>query len=169
MLIYDPALDLSHYVFRLLRFLEAIENIEVEVEKYRIIDFYVLYPTALAKFRSPGNSMTEVKKVLKSIENKYNSIQSPKLHFKKIENLQNAALTYMVSIQILDAVSFKGKIIKRTTKSLPLELMKKIQQSNATNDVVEKYIYEDMFALPLLGSKGLKDRSELLEYKYDAL
>ncbi|MFM9745688.1 ABC-three component system middle component 5, partial [Streptomyces brasiliscabiei] len=47
MLMYHPAQDVNHCVFRLLLILEHTEHEKLNTDVYRLIDFYTLFPSLL--------------------------------------------------------------------------------------------------------------------------
>jgi hypothetical protein len=169
MLIYDPSLDPNHYIFRLLRIVSSIEGGEIEVDKYRILDFYLLYPSALAKFRLPESSASNIKKAKKIIENKYNLINSPNFHFRKIEDFQKAAMWHLALLGFLNKEKLETGILKRADKRLAGELEERVSINKSYLDEIESFILSGALELPLLGKNGLKDRSGLMEYKYDTV
>lgn len=169
MLIYDPSLDPNHYIFRLLRIIDSANGQEIEVDKYRIIDFYLLYPSALTKFRFPDSSIDNIKKISKLMENKYNSINSPNFHFRKIEEFQKSAMWHLASLGFLDKIKLENRILKRMSKPLADELEERIYMAKNNLNEIENFLLSDALELPLIGKNGLKDRSGLLEYKYDAI
>ena len=169
MLIYDPALDPSHYIFRLLKIIHNAIDTEIEIDKYRIVDFYLLFPVALAKFRFPGGAPTEIRRTLKALENRYTGILSPQLHFQKNGMLQIAAISHLSSLGILDNDRLKSRMLKRTKKSLPEEINQKLTKTINNKSEIETFILSVVLQLPLLGDGGLKARSGLLEHKYDVI
>lgn len=168
MLIYDPAQDPSNYVFRLLRLMNQLTHTEVELDKYRIIDFYLMFPSALASMRLPDiPALKGVRQQVKSEENRYNAIRNPRLHFMKVENLQLATVRHLVSIGILDADAFEHRLLKRTTTPLGVELDQRLTAAMKTADPISRVLLNIISTVQLLGKDGLKARSKLMEHKYD--
>ncbi|MES2400494.1 MAG: ABC-three component system middle component 5 [Pseudomonadota bacterium] len=169
MLIYDPAFDPSHFVFRLLLILSKVANSTIELDKYRIIDFYLIYPIALTNFRAPGTSFKELKRDLKATESKYNAIKNPVPHFMKVEILQRAAINHVTALGFLYKDKLDQQILCRTAKELPEALNERLLSATTNLTSIEEFILGDILDLPLLGSDGLKARSGLIEHKYDAI
>lgn len=52
MIVYNQAFDLYHTIFRLLHFLNKFENQTIlEIERVRIWDFYLLFPSKIHEIR----------------------------------------------------------------------------------------------------------------------
>ena len=56
MIVYNQAYDLYHTIFRFLQFLNRFEKDElIEIEKLRIWDFYLLFPSKINSIRLKQN------------------------------------------------------------------------------------------------------------------
>ena len=44
MIIYNPAFDIYHCVYRMISILSNLVNEKIEVDKLRILDFYMVFP-----------------------------------------------------------------------------------------------------------------------------
>lgn len=169
MLIYDPSQDPTHYVFRLLQILKQRPTNQIEFDKYRIIDFYLMFPSALASMRLPDTTdLKSLKQIVKSEENRYNVVRSPHLHFAKVEKLQLSAVRHLLSIGILDRDAFGHRMLQRTAVQLGEELNRMLSDTIENADPLRRIILEKIMEIGLFGSNGLKARSKLMEYKYDA-
>ena len=87
MLIYHPAFDIYHGIFRLLRILSLAPRQKFEIERIRILDFYVLFPSELPRYTFPGRSRPGRKQF--KAENPYQSIADPKRIFFRLEPVSN--------------------------------------------------------------------------------
>ena len=47
MLVYHPAFDMHHCVFRMVRLLNRLPVGSCQVERMRILDFYLLFPSLI--------------------------------------------------------------------------------------------------------------------------
>ena len=52
MLIYNPAYDIYHTMYRILLLSSRIVN-SIEIDKLKILDFYYVYPTELLDIKKP--------------------------------------------------------------------------------------------------------------------
>jgi hypothetical protein len=81
MIVYNQAFDLYHTIFRFLQFLNRFENgTEIEIERLRIWDFYLLFPNRIHEIRLKQNE-SDIRKIrnsfVKDSNNPYE--KSPKI------------------------------------------------------------------------------------------
>jgi hypothetical protein len=165
MLLYHPAFDIYHAIFRILRILESLPKQSIEIERLRIYDFYVLFPGELYKFRFP-TALVKEKRRFRS-NNCYQIINDPKRLFFRLEPYQHCALKTLAARQFIDANLFlEGKVI-RSDKELPRGLDTAIKTANEKPDSVINLLTGPFLNLDLYGNSGLKGRSDLFEYRYD--
>lgn len=166
MLIYHPAFDIFHCSFRLLRLLENLPKVQLEVDRLRILDFYLLFPTLLQNVTFPRNA-TSYRGTIRALDIPYERIDDPFKIFLQIEPLQIAALRCLASYDILDAEQLtEGKIL-RTEKHLPKQLKEAIENAYAENRDLTNLLTGPLFDLDFYGNSGLKARSSLMEHRYD--
>lgn len=166
MLIYHPAFDLYACVFRILQLLEVMDQDSIELERIRIWDFYLTFPNEARKIKFPLQ-LAELKKVFKEKEpNPYEDLIDPKRILQRMKSYQMAALKCLVSYGLIHGELLTKKIIKRTEKSLPEEFIKEFLNISTERRNIIKLVI-GFAELPLYGSVGLKQRSGLLDFKYD--
>lgn len=168
MLIYSPAFDVSHCVFRMLYILNVLDETKtIEIEKFQIIDFYLVYPACIKDFKFPVDNI-EIKSFFKDIKKEYRNPINSNETFKKINILQKRALMNIISQGFIDIDFFKKGYIKRTNKKFNSDL--KVQLSNFTfygDQKLPLILILTLLDINLNGEKGLKARSGLLEYRYE--
>jgi hypothetical protein len=164
MLIYHPAYDAYHCIFRALLITESFRSIEVQ--KLRILDFYLCFPAELSKIRLPRDH-SDARRMALQLKNDYHGPVSVKQVFRDMEHIQLAAFRSLAASEIFDQKSFEMGLVERTDKTLKDELKKKIDTAVERDKVVVEYLVKRLGAIPLYGSNGLKDRSGLMEYRYD--
>lgn len=168
MLIYSPAFDVSHCIFRMFFIINILDKMSsIEVEKIQIIDFYLAYPACIKEFKFP-NELLEMKDNFKDIRKEYRNPINNNETFKKINVLQKKALMNIVSQGFLDIECFKAGYIKRTKKRIPYDLKNNL--SNFTfygNKLLPLALVISFLDIELNGDKGLKARSGLMEYRYE--
>lgn len=164
MLVYNPTLDLHHCLFRMLSIINHIDIEDgLEIEKLQLLDFYLLFPEQLNKF-SFNRKMRKFKRHIPS-ENTYSSIKRPILLFKKMESIQKLAINNLISLGFIKIDELRQGILKPTKKVIPQNLLEKLVSRN--NIFIN--ILTEMSQIPLEGEKGLKKRSNLIEYRYDSI
>jgi len=83
MLTYHPAFDLYSAIFRFLRLLDPMRDRTVELERLRILDFYLLFPFLLADIQFPASAIA-YKKYFKKKPTDYENISDPKRLFLRL-------------------------------------------------------------------------------------
>lgn len=164
MLIYHPAFDAYHCVFRMLALLESIP--ELEVDKARLLDFYQVFPSAISDIRLPSGS--NGRRLAKALTNAYRNPLNPKSAFRDMAQIQYAALRSIAALGIVDVKSYEQGVLQRANENdIPATL-----KNNIKNYILEKaelidFLTKELATIPLRGVNGLKHRSELLEHRYD--
>jgi hypothetical protein len=170
MLLYNPAFDIHHCIYRILTILYEVGNAEIDIERLQIIDFYMLFPEEILNIKHTIKSQS-IKKHFEKNVNIYNSTRdSNRLIFLKTMFFQNLALKYLISYGFVDSDLFKKNKIKRTTKELPLNLILSIKKTLSEEPnirIIINLIFKTFADIPIYGEKGLKARTNLIEYKYD--
>jgi hypothetical protein len=167
MLIYNQAYDIYHTMFRILQITEKTEE-NLEVDKLRILDFYLAFPTELLEIKS-FQGFKKYEKYIKAESNNYERIIDRKRLFFKMENIQILAIKALISYGLFDANEFKNGIIKRTDSTLAEKLSIRINQANEENPNLITLITGPLASMNLYGHLGLKVRTNLIEFKYDAI
>ncbi|SRR5579862_1027002 len=165
MLFYHPAFDIYHSAFRILRILDSSPKHVFEIERLRIFDFYLLFPSQISKFRFPITLLRQKRQFQN--ENPYQQIQDPKRIFFRLEPYQICALKSLAARQFIDASLFLERKISRTEKALPDGLNEALQKANKASPTIIEFLMNSLLSLDLYGKSGLKGRSDLFEYRYD--
>lgn len=167
MLIYNQSYDLYHTIFRMVLISSKLTK-PIEVDKLRILDFYFVYPTELLDIKKPI-WFRKYEKFLKPELNKYDKIRNPKRVFYRMNSIQSQAIKFLVAYGYFENDAFeKGSIIK-TTKILPEELSTKIEDANTKNFNLLSLLAGPLSDIDLYGHLGLKERTGLIEFRYDTV
>lgn len=75
MLIYNPAFDFHHGIFRVLQILSAAPGEEFEVMKIRLLDFLLLFPEQLENIRVPKELLGK-RSLFTGTESPYRTIEN---------------------------------------------------------------------------------------------
>jgi hypothetical protein len=166
MLLYHPFFDVRHCVFRMLRLLEALAERDLEVQRLRIWDFYLLFPEALLRTTLPqGHS--RLRKLLRGHQNRYDVMPDAKRAFARLEPIQEAALQHLAAIQLVDVARLRDGFVQRTAEAIPEELANLIHLRNAESHELIEFLTTTFFALELYGPRGVRERSDLFDHRYD--
>ncbi|WP_175652887.1 ABC-three component system middle component 5 [Pseudomonas sp. Marseille-P9899] len=165
MLIYHPAFDAYHCVFRMLALAVALK--EAEIDLLRICDFYLTFPSAIASVRLP-NGLAHGRKIAKAAANIYRDPINPKNVFRDMAEIQTSALRNIAASGFIDLDLFeKGKLKIITSNAIPEQIKEKISNFEITSGETFEFLVKELSAIPLQGINGLKHRTDLLEYRYD--
>lgn len=163
MLVYHPAFDIYNCAFRMLQLLSLMEESEIELDKLRIWDFYLTFPNEARQITFPRD-LFELRKIFKNKpDNPYEDLIDPKRIAERMNPYQLSALRYLASYGLIDNNLFQKNIVKRTEKALPSELQQKLSEINTEKENIIKLVKGFNF----LALRGLKERTGLLEFRYD--
>lgn len=164
MLIYHPAYDAYHCVFRML----AVADIcrELEVDKARLLDFYLLFPANVALIRLPAD-LRDGRKIANEIENPYHDPLNPFATFRDMRLIQEVALKCIAASGLIDVDKLGMGFVVRTGKDIPGALQGSIKGFLDKRQPLADFILHGLSKIPLRGHDGLKHRTEMMEHKYD--
>ncbi|MGN5725063.1 ABC-three component system middle component 5 [Acinetobacter calcoaceticus] len=168
MLIYSPAFDLSHCIFRMLYITNILnEDQAIEIDKIRIIDFYLAYPGCINEFKFPSN-LVQLKKDFKDLKKDYRNPINSKITFQRMSILQKKALASILSLGYLDIESYKNGEIKKTNKKITSDIRNQLSGFSFYGDNrLPLMIIISLLDINLNSENGLKARSGLMEYRYE--
>lgn len=164
MLIYHPAYDAYHCLFRMIVLINNIDTIEIE--KARILDFYLTFPSLVEKIRMPQNH-SHIKKIAKKYFNDYRNPINSITVFQDMHQIQISAIRCLAATGLIELAYLDDGLIKRTDKKIPEGLLLPIMDFLDTKKDIYNFIVHELSKLHLTGKDGLKDRTSLLEYRYD--
>ena len=172
MILYNNAFDLYHTIFRVLHLISKVDaNASIEVDRVRIWDYYLLFPTQIFHIK-PRRNEVEFKKNLKQLNitktNPYQKISDERMTLEKIKPYQIAALNCLASYNIIS----KDELLEDKISILSIELLTQYVNSigklSSREINIITIVTSQFYDISLFGEKGLKSRSDLLESKYDA-
>lgn len=172
MIVYNQALDLYHTIYRFLQFLNRFDNgVLIEVERLRIWDFYLLFPSKIHDIRLKQNE-SDIRKIrkefIKDVNNPYERISEDRKIFEKIKPYQLAALNCIASYGIIDKTLLNQQRISIIQKDILNEFVKNFEELSPKERNIITLMTSHYFQLSLFGPDGLKNRTNLMESKYDA-
>jgi hypothetical protein len=167
MLIYNQAYDLYHTIFRILQITEKTDE-NLEIDKLRILDFYLAFPSELLHLKA-FRGFKKYEKYIRAETNKYERVIDRKRLFFKMEFIQISAIKALISYGIFDAKEFKNGKIKRTELPLSKDILDRLNEANEKNMNLINLITGPLASMDLFGHLGLKVRTNLIDFKYDAV
>ena len=163
MLIYHPALDPYHSAFRMLHLLAHDPERQYDRRALRILDFYALFQQLIPTIRLQ-KPLLKWRRQFSGRDNPYWFSGEPALVFARMEPLQATALDLLYAQGLVDPAKYPDGQVQL----LPDQFRRVSPPEPAlmSRDVLE-FLVNHLGALPLHGPGGLKDRTHLLEYRYD--
>lgn len=141
------------------------------IDKVRIWDFYLLFPTKLYNIHlkhSEDNIRKALHRFIKKSRNPYEFRGDNRKLFEWIKPFQVSALSCLVSCGILN----KDEYINGNVKVIDHKTLDTFVEESGSFTSEENNVLSFLSLLsknmPLTGTYGLKYRTNLLEYKYDA-
>ncbi|MDP4285427.1 MAG: hypothetical protein Q8891_13455 [Bacteroidota bacterium] len=172
MIVYNQAFDLYHTIFRFLQFLNKFENGSlIEVERLRIWDFYLLFPNKTHDIRLKQNE-GDIRKIrreyIKYSDNPYERVTEDRKIFEKIKPYQLAALNCIASYGIIDKASLNQQRVSIINKEILTQFINNFDKLSPKELNVIALMTSHFNQMSLFGTDGLKDRTKLMESRYDA-
>jgi hypothetical protein len=170
-LTYHAAFDAFHAVFRQLKIRELLEiGQRVPEEQVRIVDFYLVFPTRLQGLRLPKDKI-RYRGLLTKLSKTQNYVELPddSILYSRMRPFQDAALqTVCLADFSVSSAKVNGQF-ERSKKETPGELSTQISNWKTEEHEVASFLRAMLTEFELLGENGLKARSGLGEYRYDAV
>jgi hypothetical protein len=166
MLLYHQAYDIYHCVFRMLKILKYSAGKALEYDRLSILDFYLLFPHLIKDISVPQELVSEKTK-FKRYASKYDFNGDPKFFFSRLRALQETALRVLVAKKIIAKEGFEDKKLNLNLDEIPSDMRKEIDKSITEYSEVLSFLIDKLDVIELTGARGLKQRTGLLEYRYD--
>lgn len=170
MIVYHQAFDLYHTAYRMIQLLTFFKRGEaVEVDRLRIWDYYLLFPIEIQRIKFSAEEkdikdyinqyITRGEKV-----NSYEVILDNRKIFEKIKPYQMAALKSLASYGIINLDYFTTEKVMAISENLlikhaPLFEPLSIREQNTIKLLTSHYF--------LMSLRTLKEKTNLIEYRYD--
>ena len=171
MLAYQPAFDPFHAIFRLCRLLPTLSTCApVEKDKVRILDFYLAFPF-LAAAMSFKQGQTGLRKIARSYDylRPYGGMSDSRDLFLRMAPLQKMAAETLAAQGIIDPDAYCQGMVMKGEILPPHQLAERIEELNVQQAKFINVLDTLCRDYALLGADGLKQRSGLMEHRYDAV
>ncbi|QEY59905.1 hypothetical protein FXF61_12415 [Pseudomonas sp. C27(2019)] len=167
MLIYHPAQDINHCVYRLLLILEFSEHEKLSIDVYRMIDFYTLFPSLLKLITPLPQSLSTLRKEFSNIPEPFESLRNIKRILYELESFQSTAIQNLIAKELLSKEDFESGFLKRTEKGLLTSFMEQALSGRLVSERWFQILINEFPKVKFAGRDGLKSRTGLMEYRYD--
>ncbi len=169
MLIYHPLKDANHCTFRMLSILNDIEVGEISFDLLRLLDFYMLFPHLLKDIAPLPQHLSGYKKELKKIKEPYENLPLASKLLFDLYPIQEYCVTSLLAKGIIKEDNFKKVNLIFVRGNLNNEILDLISTSKLKQEVWYKFLIEELPKINFYGTGGLKARTTLMEYRYDAV
>lgn len=171
MISYQPAFDPFHAIFRVARLGSIIERCRApEADKVRILDFYMCFPFRAVDIKFQRGD-GRFKKVARSYDNlrPYGGLPDDADLIARMMPAQRLALETLAFRGSLDPDALRQGRVVLGDVPLPAELLSRVSATNDDQTDLMELLETLCLDYPLLGVQGLKQRTGLLEHRYDAI
>lgn len=168
---FEPALDPYHTMFRALRLMPIIETIgRLERDHVRILDFFLVFP-----FKLPDLRLKPEHRRFRALGKRY-AAQKPYAEqpesdqlIKRMAPISDAAYQSLAAKGFIDGSEYDAGWVKPTESWMPDILAEKIVAANIDQQDLMDLLATLAREYDLGGENGLKNRSGLMEHRYDAV
>ncbi|HEY0669165.1 MAG TPA: ABC-three component system middle component 5 [Sphingobacteriaceae bacterium] len=146
-------------------------NEYVELERLRIWDFYLLFPDKVhsIKLRRDEDDIKQLRQsfIIKQ-NNPYENVMDDRKMFEKIKSYQITAIKCLASYGIINKEFLSENRVTIISKAVLEKYMTKFEPLSIKEQNVIKLMTSHFYFMTMFGPMGLKDRTHLLETRYDA-
>lgn len=168
---FQPALDPFHAAFRILRLRPIIAAFgPLHQDQVRILDFYLTFP-----FRIEGIRLIPKHRKYRKLASEYRSAKSygnqpeDQIIFNRMEPIQIAAFETLATHNLITPSHLIAHEIQATSAPVPEELVTRVDAANQRDSELMGFLGVLASEYELTGTDGLKNRTNLMEYRYDAV
>lgn len=167
---YHPIGDPHHCIYRMMCLLGAAPEKTYFVDKFKIMDFFALFPSLLPKISRPRNLITKMSQMEKEIfEEPYQLMPHRRSLFNQLSEIHRASISHLLGKGIVSLNAFNAGRISLSEKVDVLKLAEDFYQGSSLDASLLALLTTELGDMELLGPKGIKARTGLLEYRYDDL
>lgn len=166
---YQPALDPFHAVFRLFRLSPIITRIgRLHTDHVRILDFYLTFPFRVGGIRLQ-QSHRKYRKLGGLYAAPYGDPPDDIVIFNRMEPMQVAAAETLASQGWLLPSQLRLSEIEFSKLPTPSDIARRAESANERDMHLMEFLGILASEYELTGMNGLKNRTGLLEHRYDAV
>jgi hypothetical protein len=159
--IWHAARDAYHCAFRILRLLSAKDR-EIEFERLRILDMYLLFPSLLHRTAMPREVRSEFSQLgIERPEEKFIRLPSNAAIFQELRLYQNSAVGQLAARGLVGSTGLKNGIATVDQTALPKPLLSRIAQKNSSEEGLVGFLLGSFSSLPLRGKESMYRRAGL--------
>jgi hypothetical protein len=168
MLIYHPAMDVHHTVYRLLSIMRARQFRPTEVEALSLADGLLVFPSVLAESRFPvASGGRKAKKMSRERVNVYLGGSTNRLDYYRLRQVQHSAFIRLTTTEIVRSQRFREGVVEIDEAAVPSELHAYLSTSRYAGDHIVSFLATVFMEVGVSGPNGMKARTRLMEHRFD--
>lgn len=133
------------------------------VDTLRILDLYLMFPYLIAELDFPKGTGTQGRR-LAGTASRFNHLPSPKVFLSQTKGLNLIVTSGLAGKQLISVEALADGHATRSDRAIPSDLL---SLADSRDLELADYLGSKIATIPLLGKKGLKARSKLMEFRYD--
>ncbi|WP_339135823.1 MAG: ABC-three component system middle component 5 [Candidatus Electrothrix sp. GW3-4] len=169
MLLYHPATDFYHCWMRFASILCECGHKGTEFDRIRILDFLLCFPHEIRKCKLPREDSAELRRKIKQLPETYEDPQSIRQAFLPMTKIHKQVTMDMVARGIIQRKKYQeGTLILNIEEAHAYDFITSVAEEwKIRNEEWHEKLINVVLSIPLNGRGGLKDRTGLLEFRYD--
>ncbi len=167
-LVYHPAFDPYGSVLRIHRYL-LMRGKAAYKEQIRLFDFLILFPEIMANRRMSNELRSQWRRLDFSKRFDYEIRPDPSGLFERMEPIFEAAFQTLAARDILISEDKSSNVWSLNIERVPQKVAEIAKRRNEEEADLIQFLSALDGAFPFFGPNGLKDRSGLLEFRYDTV
>ncbi len=159
--LWHPSRDAYHCAFRFMRLLVA-KNGALEIERLRILDMYLLYPSLLHKASMPQDTKKLFRELAIAAPDKiFVRLPSSAAVFQGLRLYQNSAITQLMARGLFSADDLKKRIASPPNAGWPDQLVQRARYKNAEDGGLTSFLVGAFCEIPLTGRDSIYRKAGL--------
>ncbi|ACT11774.1 MULTISPECIES: ABC-three component system middle component 5 [Pectobacterium] len=163
MIIYHPFKDANHCSYRIISLLYK-NNSKIRDEHLNFMDFYYLFPCQMQNIDGWPRSNSKLAHKISTINHSYETIENPRRIFFELNIIRKNTLAHLFSKGILSLID---EYISLNVERIPASLINTLETDIFRASFEFATIANEIPKLTIKGKKGLKAKTNLMEYRYD--
>tara|TARA_R110002074_G_C12548406_1_gene666352 strand:+ start:1432 stop:1947 length:516 start_codon:yes stop_codon:yes gene_type:complete len=156
--VWHASRDPYHCSFRFLRLLVAGAE-SVELERLRILDMFLLYPSLLHRSSLPQELKNKFRALnIEKPHKIFMHLPSPAAIFQDLRLYQNSATIQLAAKGLIDSAELKQGTIQLLDWAIPSELRKRTEERNIQDQGLSSFLVGPFSNIPLRGSASVYRR-----------
>lgn len=165
MIIYHPMFDPYHCALRMCYTIKDSEITEMEWDRLRLLDFYVMFPHLIAAIRLPRELRSS--RAMLKLSLPYESYPEPTRLFLQLSVIQDTSVRLLAAGGLIHPESLEMGNVAATDNDLRGQLDELGKSLSYRDSEWYSVLIKRIGKLPLNGKNGLKERTGLMEFRHD--